>query len=210
MKRLLALLLVFSTGFLGGSYVLYDTKDWGTIRQATYTIGDPTHTACSATKISEAELLTAAHCLSHEDGIYTVWDQDKIVGIAVEVRRDNAKDLGLLQITSGVEGPYASVASQEPLQDTIVVSAGTPLGITEVLTEGVMQGLVPVGDVMYVAATASVSFGNSGGGLWVYRPWHGWELLGVTSMVADQYGIPYNQLSFYVNLENIKAFLKAE
>ena len=211
MKKLLIFPLILSIYFLFGSVSLHDTEDWGTIRQATFAIGDDSRTFCSATKISDHEMITAAHCMVSIDGKYQVWDNKKIVGIAIEVRKDEGKDLALLFIVSGVEGKYASVASQEPLQDAIVVLAGYPMGIGEILTVGALQGFTIESDNRYYVTTATGTFGNSGGGLWAYRFWHGWELVGVASAMATQdwyYGpIPYNTVTFHSSLPEIQKFL---
>jgi S1-C subfamily serine protease len=215
MKKLLIALVSLSLLFISGSSILSNTKDWGTIRQATYAIGSQSDAFCSATKISETELITAAHCMAGSlDGTFTIWNEGKIVGSVIVIKQDNSKDLALLYIVSGVEGPYASVASQEPLQDTSVVLAGYPLNLGEVLTEGVLQGSKIDSGAQYYLTTAPGTFGSSGGGLWVYRSWYGWELVGVASFMAIQdwyYGpIPYNSVTFHVSLEEIQKFLKTE
>jgi V8-like Glu-specific endopeptidase len=215
MKKVLVLFLGLSLLFISGSSILSNTKDWGTIRQATYAIGDSSRTFCSATKISEKELLTAAHCMAgSEDGNFVIWNENNIVGQAVVVKTDQSRDLALLSIVSGVEGLYASVASREPLQDTIVVLAGYPLNLGEILTEGALQGSRIDSGTVYYVSTAPGTFGNSGGGLWAYRPWYGWELVGVASSMATQdwyYGpIPFNSVTFHVSLEEIQKFLKED
>lgn len=212
MKKLSIVVLTAAIVLFGFSFTV-DTKDWKDIRDVTYGIGTATETFCTATKISETQLLTASHCVI-EDQTVTVWDEDKVVGKALTVFKSPGKDLALLLITEGVEGEYASMASLEAPQDAIVVAAGYPLGIAEVLTEGVLQAseIIMWSDeysTSFYITTAQVTFGNSGGGLFVYKPFTGWLLIGVGSGVAIQPpGVPYNNINFVVSLKEIKEFLE--
>lgn len=225
MNKVLAGLLV--GGLLTGFTILGDLKDWSGIRQVTYGIGDADFGAyCAATKISPTQLLTAKHCTDADE--FTVFDNDKVVGKAKIEKRSIFADVAVLTIVEGVEGPYATVALRDALQDEVVVAAGYPLGVGEILTEGVKQGLVPCYleytngvEVICKAATvttAPVTFGNSGGGLWVYRFGHGYQLVGVASSVAIQpafaeYGraaTAYNNLNFFVVLADIQELLADE
>ena len=222
MKRvLIGLVLGLTLALSGFSFMAY-TADWQDIRTATYSIGDTVQNFCSATKIDATHLLTAAHC-ADMDQVVVVRDGDDIVGHAKTVKRTAMSDLALLEIQDGVEGPYASVASLEALQDEEVVLAGYPLDAGEILTTGFVQGVKyreftngeeTIGS-KYTIVTAPGTFGNSGGGLFVYRWGYGWVLVGVTSAMAMQpvftdFGFgsaPYNHVIYTVSQTEIVKFL---
>ena len=209
LKRSLWLILLIPIFFGFSSFI--DSKDWGYVRDVTYGIGHNDSINCSAVKIASDQLLTAAHCVTNTEGIvaFDVFDGKKHVGTAMVVRVSNASDLALLYIVQGVPGKYAFVASPEALRDEIVVAVGYPLGFNiEVATEGVLQGLEEAPDgIHYLISSAPVTFGNSGGGIFVYRWGSGWSLIGIASSVANEGWGPYNHLSFYVTTKEIKEFL---
>ena len=222
MKRvLIGILLGFTLALSGYSFMAY-TADWQDIRAVTYSIRNDVENFCSATKVDPTHLLTAAHCTRIDD-ILVVRDGDTVVGHAKTVNRTLLSDLALMEILDGVEGPYASVASLEALQDEEVVLAGYPLDAGEILTTGFVQGSTyreftngeeTIG-AKYTIVTSPGTFGNSGGGLFVYRWGYGWQLIGVTSAMAMQpvftdfgYGYaPYNHVIYTVSQPEIVKFL---
>ena len=215
MKKVLSGILVGVTVALLGFNFAAQTMDWAQIREATYGIGDANEAYCTATKINETQLLTAGHCVSVGQ-ILVVWDGKAVVGKAVAVRKNPMSDLALLVIQEGVKGTYIPVASQEALQDEEVVLAGYPLGVGEILTVGHLEGFWYrefTNDVESIyfkfnIQTSPGSFGNSGGGSFVYRWGQGWVLVGVTSGVAMQTDFaPYNHIIYSSSQLEIQKFL---
>lgn len=215
MKKLFIVPIIFALGVLSTGFFGLETKNWSDPREYSYGIGTETNTFCSATKVSPTQLLTAAHCISDTQE-FAVWKGNSVVGHAILEKRTIQTDLALLTIKDGVEGNYASLAAQEGLQDEIAIAVGYPLGQAEIVTEGVLQGLREYRCFMNTAGdgfctqaqftTVPATFGNSGGGLFVYRNWH-WQLIGVGSAVMGQGFSVYNNLSIFVSLANIKGLI---
>ena len=220
-QALIGIVLGLTLALSGYSFMAY-TADWGLIREVTYSIGDENSDICSATKIDPTHLLTAAHCVNLDETV-VVRNGDDVVGHAKTVKRTAMADLALLEILDGVEGAYAPVALLEAIQDEEVVLAGYPLDVGEILTTGFVQGpryrSFTNGEETIVSkftlVTSPGTYGNSGGGLFVYRFYTGWQLVGVCSAMAMQpvytdfgYGsAPYNNTIYTVSQTEIVKFL---
>jgi len=223
MKKVLIGLVLGCTLALTGMNFGYITADWSLLREASYGIGNAYGAVCGATKISATQLLTASHCVEMDEEL-VVYNNTDVVGKAVVVAKSPSKDVAILEILEGVEGTYVPVASQEALQDEQIVLVGYPLGVGEVATTGFVQGLYPIPFtngideiyINYTLITAPGTFGNSGGGAFVYRYFLGWQLVGTTSRVVMQpvytpYGegaSPYNNLIIISSVTEINDFFK--
>ena len=181
-------------------------SDFKQVRDVSYEILMPGN-SCSAVAISPTYLLTAGHCISELGQEVTVIDTDKgeryLVGKAIAIKDDDVVDLAIIVLQDATVPNYASVTSQEPLQDEIVVVVGYPLGITEVVTVGRFQGFING----HYLVTAQSTFGNSGGGVFVIRD-GGYQLLGIASYgAATAYGQFIEHLIFFVTNHTIEDFL---
>lgn len=167
--------------------------------------------SCSAVVIKENMALTAAHC----DGLNM-----KIAGIpAVMVKKSAEADLMLLYV-DGLPCPCVPVSLENPEQDTVVATIGFPLGLGEVLTEGRVQGPVPMEEDMpeelkvrlahLTIVTSPVIFGNSGGPVFALIDGE-YRVVGIVSAVAiAALGFLPNvipHLAFVVSTPTIKEFV---
>lgn len=189
MKKLaVSVLIAASVAFSGFSFFI-DSKDWQTVADVSYSIGDEAGATCSATRISPTELLTAAHCVDsvQQDKVITIRDGDQKVGTATVAwigDPDNGPDIAFLRAIFTIDnGKYIAVASTNAYRHEVVVVVGYPQGVAEIVTEGVSQALVTKGNAEYLLHTGPTTYGNSGGGVFVYRMGK-WQLVGVTSRFA--------------------------
>ena len=221
MKQLVASILIGFTLALNGCSLFVKTKDWNAVSDVTYSIGNKDEAFCTATRISQNELLTAAHCVVNQDPAeeIAVRDGGTIVGTAMVQRVNTGSeqpDLAILWVYFQKDnGQIAPLASSNALRGEVVVVGGYPMGIGEVLTEGVSQALVTTSEGKMLLHTAQATYGNSGGGVFVYRMGT-WQLVGVTSQFATAQPVftPYgvgkvgvNYLGLAVAQSEIKVFL---
>lgn len=196
-----ALSVVLSVGILlGFQHVNQSSPDeFAQVRSATWNLvldgvdpmwGTPIEhrTFCSGVAIKPDLILTAAHCdVSNEVPGSKVTINGKSVSI---VKKDVDKDLMLLFVPT-LNSPTVPIGLYEPLQDSPVVVVGYPLGLTQYVTEGRVQGFVALSKETeenlghklptFMALSALVEGGNSGGG--VFQKVDGvYTLVGITSM----------------------------
>jgi S1-C subfamily serine protease len=142
-------------------------------------------------------------------GYYKNDDKYSITGIiaygAEIIKYDEDMDLALLK-TSAVDDDLlvAKLAKVEPEKGDIVYSIGTPLGFSRTISKGILSNKV---DGLYIS-DGTITFGNSGGGLYNERG----ELIGVPQQVFGYEvpggGVPESGLGFSIPLSDIKEFLK--
>lgn len=177
---------------------------------------------CSATVIrsgmvdgvAQTHVLTAKHCVSGNEGVLNIKQQDNEGKIVYEtrayydvLRKAYGPDLALLELRDPVHiYPAAKVA--ERLQVTTgddVWAVGYPLGLFKIMTKGVFTDTIqkPFGksEDYYITST-DVTFGNSGGGLYQKVDGH-FELIGVTSWKVKE----NHFMNGFVTLDDIHDFL---
>lgn len=153
---------------------------------------------CSGVVVADGLMLTAAHCYDPE-----------LVSVDEVVKMDREKDLLLVKVPLGC--PCAPIAGSTPEVDDFLRVVGFPLARSvQYLTEGRVQS-PSVGEAPhYMAISAPIVFGNSGGGVFNSRG----ELVGIVSAVAVYAsgfdGIPFivPHMGLVVNLDTIRAFLE--
>jgi S1-C subfamily serine protease len=123
---------------------------------------------CSGVKITETEVLTAAHC-DLDEPLYVHGYKAQIV------KKDEEKDLMLLHVPVGSACPCVPNAVLTPKQDGKVYIVGFPLSAGQVVTEGTYQSEDEEG---YILVTAPATYGNSGGGIFMWHDGH-WVLIGI-------------------------------
>jgi S1-C subfamily serine protease len=153
---------------------------------------------CSGVVVADGLMLTAAHCFDPE-----------LVSLDEVVKMDREKDLLLVKVPLGC--PCAPLASTEPQVDDIMRVVGFPLARSvQYVTEGRVQSPSVSEAPHYMAISAPIVFGNSGGGAFNARG----ELIGIVSAVAVYAagfdGIPFivPHMGLVVNSQTIKEFLE--
>jgi len=119
------------------------------------------------------------------------------------------KDLALLKIDfSDSDLVVANIAKLEPLKGDIVYSVGNPLGLIRTISKGILSNKQDD----YFVSDNTITFGNSGGGLFNSEG----ELIGVPARVLGYpdrfgyFGSPESSLGMSINLQTIKDFLRGE
>ena len=173
---------------------------------------------CTGVWVSEKEILTAGHCVAHEEGldpvdakvyyvlqreVKEVLDDPAALHLAKVTGYDEEHDLALIK---GAEGgipsghAVAPLASEMPGLGEHVWAVGHPKGMYWTFVEGTVSAYrseSSIGKVVQVNAT--VWFGNSGGGVFDSQG----NLLGVCSRLTR---VP--MMNYYVHLDSVKKFLK--
>lgn len=159
----------------------------GSVNELTHETGGD---YCSSVTIEEGVALTARHCVVDlPPGKLFVRQGDKLLPVGqIIVAAD--RDLARI-VVAGLECPCAPLAPKQVFElgtETWVV--GFPLGGELTVTTGFYLGLLQIeaGNVdsgTYVATTAPVRPGNSGGGLFIYNSEDGkFYLVGIASWGA--------------------------
>lgn len=153
--------------------------------------------------VASATLLTNVHVVSGHTTV-TVRLQD---GRAVQGRVEAAApeyDIAVVKIAEadGIRTPLSmgSALRTRPGQD--VVALGSPLGLQNTVTRGIVSALRQVGSVMLVQTDAAINPGNSGGPLLDRSG----QVVGITTMAVKP-GVGQG-LSFAVAIEHAQALLE--
>lgn len=182
------------------SFPSQEDASYRQLRAATWQVTIDERGTCSGVMVAPHHLLTAAHCMGDK----------MMVGNkpAMVVKVDQEKDLLLLLTV--VDGPVVEVAKAQPKIDSKVVVVGYPLSIAQYLTEGRMQGSVLLSEApkSYMAISANISFGNSGGGAFAKEDGV-YKLIGIASAGALGYGLS-THLSLFVKTSAVQEFLGSQ
>jgi hypothetical protein len=122
-------------------------------------------------------IATCLHVVAEADTV-EIQSSDETPHLATAVVRANKQwDIALLKV-EGLRQPALKLAPPEPVRvGAAVVAIGSPLGLGNTLSQGIISGLRPRADSDLIQITAPVSPGSSGGP--VLSPVTG-EVLGVT------------------------------
>lgn len=141
--------------------------------------------------------------------------KDSIVGMVIYgteiIKYDIENDLALLKTFVDDDNLIAvNLAEYEPIKGDIVYSIGTPLGLSRTISKGILCNKL---DGFYFSDN-TITFGNSGGGLYNNKG----ELIGVPSNVMsyenglnkdeEEILVPETGLGMSISLQRIKEFLK--
>ena len=126
----------------------------------------------------------------------------RTVYVAEVVRGNKEIDLVLLKINvidSALE--VATISDTEPEKGDVIYTVGNPLGMMLTVSKGILANKI---EYLYIT-DGTVTFGNSGGGLFNERG----ELIGVPSRIPGYvFGIPESGLGMSINLKTIREFLQ--
>lgn len=134
---------------------------------------------------------------------------DSITGMtaygAEVIKYDKENDLALLRIDYVDENlEVISIAEKEPEKGDTVYTVGNPLGLYRTISKGIIANKVEG----YYIFDGTITFGNSGGGLYNTNN----ELIGIPNhvlgyKVGEDY-VPESGLGYTINLRRIKNFLE--
>jgi S1-C subfamily serine protease len=166
----------------------------------------------TGTIIDQHHVLTAFHVVPDKDGNYLCVLPDGYIVFAQVERSDPASDLAMLVTLSPLGDDGATIATQSPMKFQAVATVGFPLGMeVPVATEGVFNALLPENNILSVF-TLSITFGNSGGGVYAIDKYGHPTLTGVVHAmsVSTYIGIDYPtfHLLLGISYQPMVAFLK--
>jgi len=141
--------------------------------------------------IEEGRVLTAAHVALSA----VLVERERIKGVGYSVAWYN-KWLDLAEVRFKISCPCVKVAERTGRRYERIVTVGYPQNLhvdSQIITEGMDQGLSRSFNRRNM--TASITGGNSGGGVFAYRD--GWELIGMTTSVLANFYTEVNHLAFY-------------
>lgn len=167
-------------------------------------IGDIHHHVGNKDGVFHSVILTNEHVVKGASKVYVHWKGRKIEGRVIAI--DAELDLALVQVS--VRLPKVEMLTG-PIWDgenTWVV--GYPFGLSASITHGFISPKAPKQELRQ--ESASIWFGNSGGGVFVLRDGH-YVLAGVTDAIYVKPmmgGILFaNTVGFFVPIESVKKFL---
>lgn len=146
-------------------------------------------------------ILTCAHLVENEkDFVWGVLDEGiwHPLGLAKINRK---RDLALFKIFMVEDLPYLEISDKFPVEGSEVVVIGNPIGLKDVITEGI---IAKVKDKLYIL-TNKIYFGSSGGAV-LYKG----KMVGVVNQIVvySNFSEVFVNYTYSVNLETIKEFLK--
>jgi putative serine protease PepD len=150
-------------------------------------------------------ILTNAHVVGEAKTVNVQLSAGKTVEGKV-LGADTANDIAVVQVQPGDDIVAARIATQAPQVGSLAVGIGSPFGLDETVTAGVVSAVNrPVdnenGAVANMIQTdAPINPGNSGGAL---ANRHG-ELIGINSMIYSQKG-ENNGIGFAIPIERAKS-----
>ncbi len=151
----------------------------------------------SGVMIAPNRMLTAAHVADILTETNPLFVEGKKVRKVLKIDRD--RDIALLDVDA--DCPCAPLGDLPKIDEAIIV-VGYPINKAiqvQIITTGTYQGLIA--DKTRLVTTAPASFGNSGGGLFLFHNGK-WELIGILVAMSGQnssvpfVGVPYNDVTF--------------
>lgn len=174
---------------------------------------------CTGVWINDHEIVTAAHCVSGEEGsdpvgskayyvvekeVKEVLDDPAALHRAEVVAFDDEHDVALIKADAGgiPEHGYASLASEMPAIGEHIYSVGHPKGMYYTHVEGTVsayRGDESSGIGKVVQVNATIWFGNSGGGVFDSSG----NLVGICSRLT---GVPF--MNYYIHIDSVKRLVR--
>jgi len=121
------------------------------------------------------------------------------------IKASEEKDLAILKINYSDDNlQIATISFIEPIKGDIIYTAGNPLGIERTVSKGIIANIFDE----YYMTDGTITYGNSGGGLYNVRG----ELIGVPACVPGYNAlfsiIPESGLGMSINLKTVKEFIE--
>ncbi|WP_059170410.1 S1C family serine protease [Bacillus sp. FJAT-27445] len=147
----------------------------------------------SGVLISKSLILTNEHVVSHNPNMTALFLNGEEVDIAGVVVKDKDKDLAIIKLATPVTvKPVTLGTVANSKKGDSVVAIGSPIGLQNSISQGLISSFRDEGGVKYIQTTAPISFGSSGGGLFNTKG----ELIGITSS-----GIFGTSLNFAISVD---------
>lgn len=119
-------------------------------------------------------IATNAHVVTDSPQVQVKWKGEKYSAAVKFI--DNDIDLALLMI-EGIRVPTVTVRADQPDIGESVYAIGSPLGLENSISDGILSGKRAKDDILLLQTTAPISPGNSGGGLFDSQG----KLIGITT-----------------------------
>ncbi len=149
--------------------------------------------------IGKGLFITNYHVI--EDGTYfkIITNQDVELDVAGIVKQDKVRDLAILKTKSLPYLKPLKIGSKDMVaKGDAIVTIGSPEGLQNTVSEGIVSGFRQVGITDYIQITAPITYGSSGGPLFNIKGF----VIGVNTA-----GLELGNLNFAVAIDNIKDWL---
>lgn len=139
-------------------------------------------------------LATNYHVIKGAVSAQIVNDREEVFEVEGVLAFDQERDLAILKVKADL--PYTNLADSEKVEiGEQVYSIGSPLGIKNTVSNGMVSNLIEIDGQPFIQTTAPISQGSSGGGLFNAQG----QLIGITTATISKgqglnYAIPINVL----------------
>lgn len=150
--------------------------------------------------IKEDLILTNFHVVYDAKEATVTTINGKEIDVEGIVVYDEAKDLAVLKITSPLDIEPVNIGSpKESVKGEKIITIGSPEGLINTVSEGIISGFRTIDNVDYVQITAPITHGSSGGALFNLKG----KVIGVTSA-----GYSEGNLNFAVSIDHISEWME--
>lgn len=128
--------------------------------------GDMTGSASGIAINHNGYILTNYHVISNGSYFLVRFENDRTAYPVQIVKYNNVHDMALLKINRSTKPlPLYREAHHELVRGQKVIAIGSPLGLFNTVSDGIISGFRVVGDTDMIQFTAPISHGSSGGAL---------------------------------------------
>lgn len=150
--------------------------------------------------IKEDLILTNFHVVydAKEATVTTV--NGKEIDVEGIVVYDEAKDLAVIKTASPLNIEPVNIESpKESVKGEKIITIGSPEGLINTVSEGIISGFRPIDNIEYIQITAPITHGSSGGALFNLKG----KVIGVTSA-----GYSEGNLNFAISIDHISEWME--
>lgn len=137
----------------------------------------------SGVVIGNGLILTNEHVMRGANSAVVVFNNGARYEVQGIVEADVNRDIAIIKTTKtfSTKGVVIKPSSKANTKGEDVVAIGSPVGLQNTVSEGIISGLRNLNGVSYIQTNADITFGSSGGGLFnVYG-----QLIGITTSGLD-------------------------
>ncbi len=125
----------------------------------------------------DSVVATNFHVIDGASSIKVIDGDGKSCRVKHILAYDEGNDIALLEIISGKGYKPLTYSNNKVVKGEKVVAIGSPLGITNTISTGIVSGYIKEDGIEYIQFTAPISSGSSGGALFNQQG----EVIGITS-----------------------------